>query len=108
MVSNYFNNFNDFSKEPSMVYSFSFKETSRMISALSPNDNLQMRHFPLKCFQLRKIIYPSRGPSSLTPTHGKERAFITKLYFLHFKEIPPGKLALQNLYLQQREEMSLF
>lgn len=84
-VSKHPENFKAFPKELSNTFAFSFKETSHVISALSSDDKLQMRHFPLKCFQLGEIIYLSRGLSSLTPTPGNQKTLITKQYFLAFQ-----------------------
>lgn len=98
-VSKYFNNFKAFPKELSTAFAFSFKETSHVISALSPDDKLQMRHFPLKCFQLGEIIYPSRGLSSLTPTPGNQKTLITRQYFLAFQRNTTKKISIARFVL---------
>lgn len=98
-VSKYLNNFKAFPKELSPAFAFSFKETSHVVSALSPDDKLQMRHFPLKCFQLGEIIYPSRGLSSLTPTPGNQKTLITKQYFLAFQRNTTKEISIARFVL---------
>ena len=94
--------------ELSIAFAFSFKETSHVISALSPDDKLQMRHFGLKYFRLEEIIYPSRELSSLTQHLGTRELSSRSNTFLHFKEIPQRKLALPDVYVKYRERMLLF